>query len=416
MSGDVNKTRPNGLRRIAIILLVCSIVQFSTIWYYPESVFSGINTAIQEKSFGVPFQYTLWLVLALTFVYDASNSKLDFYLSVCKPYVCFLFFGVLSSLFGVMPFDSFRLIFLFIVMLLAATLPVAVLSSSDVHRISYHSFVFIIVASVVVAILVPHVGVQSYGGVPAWRGLFTNKNTFGWFSAICFIISVIFFDRAHKVKSLFFVLFPVLALLLSQSKGSLVSAFAALIFIPLLVFLQKRVSLWVAFFAFLIIFIIVSLLGYFFFTDVLLLLGRDPTLTGRTVIWNMYFNSMLARPFLGGGAGSYTSLSELTFPIAYRLQDMGAILTPHNIYLAAFGESGLIGFLSFVGILFYFSFFQYFNYANIYSLACSAISILLLIGGFTDTHEVFSPGFTMFTIVMFRALALKNSRDLAVMY
>lgn len=408
MSGHVTPEKAIAFQKIGIVLLICCIVQFSSAWLYPATSFSGVNTAIQEKLLGVPFQYGLWLAVLLAFFYDVANYKIDFYLTVFRPFVLIYVVGIVSALFGVMPFDSIRLLVLYLVMFIASVLTCSILSVSSSRNVLYKTFSVILFVSIVFSIAVPQIGAQSYSGVVAWRGLFTNKNTFGWFSAIGLIVAVLFFDKSRTWRSVFFVLVPVAALLFSQSKGSLVASLASILFIPVLVFLQKRVSLWLAVLTFSVFFFLVSVLVYFFFTDVLLLLGRDVTLTGRTVIWGMYFKSMLNTPFLGGGPGSYTSLSELTLPLAFRLQDMGAILTPHNIYLAAFGEVGLFGLMSFAGVLIYFSFFQYFNFPNIYSLACAAVSILLLIGGFSETHEVFSAGLSMFVMILFRSMALKQ--------
>jgi O-antigen ligase len=41
---------------------------------------------------------------------------------------------------------------------------------------------------------------------------------------------------------------------------------------------------------------------------------------------------------------------------------MGAILTPHNAYLAVFGESGVVGFACYVFILLYLGLYQCFVY------------------------------------------------------
>lgn len=408
MSRHVIRDKSIFMVRFSYVLLICCVVQFSSAWIYPPSTFSGISTVIQDKALGVPFQYALWAAVFLTFLYDAIHNGFDFYVITVKPFIVFVLLGILSSIFGIMPIESIRLIVLYFVMICASILPVSVLNAHDAQKTVYNTFFILIFLSVLFPILLPQIGAQSYGVATAWRGLFTNKNTLGWFSAIALIVAVIFFDKKFILKSILFVMLPVVALLFSQSKGALVSAGVSLAFVPALVNLQRRVSLWLAVFIFCILFILMSALLYFFFTDVLLLLGRDATLTGRTVIWGMYFNSMLNSPFLGGGPGSYTSLTELTLPLAYRLQDMGSILTPHNIYLAAFGELGLFGLFAFVGILIYFAFFQYFNVPNIYSLACAAVSILLLIGGFSDTHEVFSTGLSMFVMILYRSMALKQ--------
>lgn len=409
MHGHVTRSDSAFHIRLSVIIFIACIVQFSSAWFYPASTFTGMGSTYQDKFLGVPFQYTLWLlVLYLSFL-DVKLNGFSFYFFNVKLFAPFIMVGFLASVFGVMPLESFRYLALYFVMFIAAVLPVAILPLATMRRLIYFVMLAIVIMSVFYAVLLPSYGMQIYSGQNTLRGFFTNKNQFGWFSALAFIVSVMFFDPSKRYRSFLFVCFPFVSLLWSESKGALVSAIVALVFVPVLYYLRRNVSRGLAVLIFSILLIFLILFAYFLLPELLVMLGRDVTLTGRTVIWGLYFKSMLYSPFLGAGPGSYTSLSELTLPLAYRLQEMGAILTPHNAYLAVFGESGVIGFACYVFILLYLGLYQYFVYSNIYSLACSAVAILLVIGGFSETHEIFSPGVTMYLIISLRAMAVKSA-------
>ncbi|WP_199104564.1 hypothetical protein [Aquitalea sp. ASV11] len=194
MPGNIIFCNSTGLRRTVVFLFVFCIIQFSSAWIYPASSFSGIGSAVQEKFLGVPFQYCLWLVVSLCFYLDSRRSGLTFYSRVLLPISPFILIGFASSIFGVMPFDSLRYLILFLVMCVSSVLPVSVLPLSVMEKYFFNIFSGIVVISLIYGVAFPDYGVQAYGIQRALRGFFTNKNQFGWFSAISLIIIVVFFD------------------------------------------------------------------------------------------------------------------------------------------------------------------------------------------------------------------------------
>jgi O-antigen ligase len=141
------------------------------------------------------------------------------------------------------------------------------------------------------------------------------------------------------------------------------------------------------------------------------LLGKDPTFTGRTFVWSMYFNSMMNTPFLGEGPGSYTFLSELTLPLALRLSDLGAIVTPHNAFLGAFGDAGIFGLFTFAGVLIYLAMIAPFLRSDRATLVCAGVAFFNMAHGMVETHEVFATGFAWFLMVFLRGMALRQEQE-----
>lgn len=98
-------------------------------------------------------------------------------------------------------------------------------------------------------------------------------------------------------------------------------------------------------------FIIVSL-GFHYQIDVLQIAGRDPTLSGRTLIWTLVNQSILARPFLGYGFYAFwqTPTSALANVLHAAHWSFGYA---HNGYLEIALQLGALGIAIFAMTLFH---------------------------------------------------------------
>lgn len=87
-------------------------------------------------------------------------------------------------------------------------------------------------------------------------------------------------------------------------------------------------------------------LSYFFLPDLLSLLDRDPTLTGRTLLWSWGLEVGLERPLFGWGYDGYIS-SELAAQHARAIAQFQNYEVPHfhNSYIQMFVDLGFIGLL-----------------------------------------------------------------------
>jgi exopolysaccharide production protein ExoQ len=165
-----------------------------------------------------------------------------------------------------------------------------------------------IVLSLLFAVLPPHYGIM--GGIHAgtFRGIYTHKNTFGKIMVPAGVVFILLTHSMHRYRTLIWAGFAVLValLLLSQSTGS-VSNFLILLgalwsyrtlrwrsqnLFPALLSLGALGGGLIMLF---------SVEGNRLFNW----LGKDPTLTGRTDIWQFIVETIAKRPWLGYGFSAF---------------------------------------------------------------------------------------------------------------
>jgi O-antigen ligase len=162
--------------------------------------------------------------------------------------------------------------------------------------------------SLAVVILVPDYGIQPVDGVETWRGFFSQKNYLGRFAALSLII---FATQVRARPALWGWHMAVAAALLLGSRSTSAIGFLGLVG---LFFLGPRLArrlfaedpgrlmglLAVAMAALLMV----------FSGDLLQLMGKDWTLTGRTKIYLLAILAALQRPFFGFGFYAFWSVER----------------------------------------------------------------------------------------------------------
>lgn len=392
------------------VFLVMCLIQYTGCWLYPAAGGFGMLEAISpEKKFGAQFQLLLWAAIAGGALLHVMKSGFDKLFHVLKVFFPFWSIGLLAALFGFDPFTSLRYFTLWTLALVAAAMVGSELTPERGIKVLGYALLFLMLGSVVMALLVPSIGAQVYGSGTVWRGLFTNKNQLGWVAALSLVISVVLVRRLGVKLSVLTGLAACACLLMSGSKGALVAALVTLGFTYLLGMLASRVTVGFGIAVILFVFLVAGVFGLLVLPNVLELLGRDMTLTGRTDVWSVFFHSISRSIWFGEGPGAFTAVSPLTVPLAAKLQSLGAIVTPHNIYLGVLGDSGLFGLVGFLGLLFYITFVVPLSSQKSLALTTSAVGFLMMAHGMVETHEVFSPGIGWFLLALGRALTLRDA-------
>ncbi|AUT02015.1 O-antigen polymerase [Nostoc sp. CENA543] len=209
-----------------------------------------------------------------------------------------------------------------------------------------------IVLSILYAVAFPSIGIHGSDHPGAWKGIYDYKNTFG---SMMVLSSLLFFSLPvekpiYKLYKLAGYCVSIVMMLLSTSKTSLVLSFL-LIFILLLYKKfrwQGKISVVYVDIAILIF----GCVGAFVLTqwvDLLDGLGKDPTLTGRTVIWNYVLSQLLERPLLGFGRGAFWDpQSPYAFAAGRELSSWFRPPHAHNGFIDLMLDVGFIGFLLFL--------------------------------------------------------------------
>jgi O-antigen ligase len=229
------------------------------------------------------------------------------------PLVFLVLFAFSSTFWSVAPDTTFRRAVALVLSSLFALYVITRFDARTIFKLLTIAFIVFIVVGIVAG-MIPGVGRtggwNAYAG--SWRGLTGNKNNFGRTLAL----AVALLPAAAAVgliewRRLVFLLTPVaLALLfLSRSATSLVTAFGSIVVgTAMYVVLGGRIGRFRLAFGFgLVVGVIGVIVGaltiVFGWTVILEALGRDPTLTGRTRLWEwaLALSAELDRVWLGSG-------------------------------------------------------------------------------------------------------------------
>jgi exopolysaccharide production protein ExoQ len=162
-------------------------------------------------------------------------------------------------------------------------------------------------ASLLVIVVLPQYGLMSRGqyGLGAWEGIYGHKNICG--EAMGLLLMPIFFAKIRSRYALLFRVFYVILIsiiiVMSRTVGAYIICASSVLLIAVMKLLAKMRRADA--FALSVLLIAVALGGAImavdFVPDVLSLLGKDPTLTGRTAIWGAVMMSVLKKPLIGYG-------------------------------------------------------------------------------------------------------------------
>jgi exopolysaccharide production protein ExoQ len=169
------------------------------------------------------------------------------------------------------------------------------------------------ILSAIVALGIPSVGVHAIGAfnieqghAGAWKGVYGHKNVLG---SMMLLNSLVFFtlpkDSSFLYKWVGFT-YSIVLMLLSTSKTSLVLAFLLILIMLFYKQFRWKGKISVIFLHIgTLIFGCVALFLITYWVELLTGLGRDPTLTGRTYIWETAFSRLMERPFFGFGYSAF---------------------------------------------------------------------------------------------------------------
>jgi exopolysaccharide production protein ExoQ len=192
----------------------------------------------------------------------------------------------------------------------------------------------------------PQFGIQAGLQEGAWRGMLIQKNSlaclvvFGAIPLLCSLFSGVKRDRGWYW---FGVVISALLVILSNSKTGLLIFLMVTALIP--IFQKMRSRHYLALPMFVCVMLAGTMVGLLLlgnYEEILLGLGRDPSLSGRTEIWEAMVEKIMQEPIKGYGYNGFWLAREgESLDIWYRAKD----LPPHghNGYLNLSLDLGLVG-------------------------------------------------------------------------
>jgi exopolysaccharide production protein ExoQ len=203
--------------------------------------------------------------------------------------------------------------------------------------------------SIASVILTPDYGIESAFDKGAWRGVFTTKNTLGEMMLLAAVVFGLFATRKGPARfpAMLGVLLAVTMIFFAKARAALLIVGVLAITIPVVLTFRKNNA---AAALVLCILLGVSAGASVAIADrdaVLSVLGKDATLTGRTVLWSAVVERIEDRPLLGYG---YSAFWEANGVQSEQVRTAIGWDTPHshNGVLDVWLDIGLIGVLAMI--------------------------------------------------------------------
>ncbi|MCC7258119.1 MAG: O-antigen ligase family protein [Gammaproteobacteria bacterium] len=204
----------------------------------------------------------------------------------------------------------------------------------------------IIVASLATVIILPERGAMNIGGTVRWVGLSSHPNTLGLTALVTVWASSAVWSQTRvtrvRLACLFAIGMALISLYGANSITAGVLALATIFGMPCLVWLlerapEQRVVLSILLF---LVIIVGAFVGNLLMPEIvasevfLKIVGRNPTLTGRTELWQVAFVAIEQRPLLGWSFDALQSLGGA---------GVGRVSQFHNGYVDVLVRGGWIG-------------------------------------------------------------------------
>jgi O-antigen ligase len=207
------------------------------------------------------------------------------------------------------------------------------------------AFLVLVALNLAAVMLWPDAALMTVAHPGAWRGLLNHKNGLGLIALLAGLVFVTCrYGRVGKPAiALAGLTGAVLLLVGSTSAGALVTALL-LMLVGLFVAWRRASARHSGLVLILAVATAVAtaLLGLMLAGDILVLLGRDPTLTGRTELWSAVWERVQQHPALGHGYGAIWGTDD-TVAAAIRWLVGWPVPDAHSGYLNLALELGLLG-------------------------------------------------------------------------
>lgn len=207
-----------------------------------------------------------------------------------------------------------------------------------------------VVFSFFYTLALPGAGKEKGFHAGAWRGPLIQKNMFARFMVIFAppILMVALDNRKYRNLLLAIFVLTLVLIQLSSSKSALLICITLMILLPL--YRASRASDSLVIPLLIVAILIGGSVATWFISNwepFLYSIGKDPTLTGRTEIWEAVIDKVMERPWLGYGYGGFWPDGGVGERAVWKVLYL-PVTQAHNGYVNLLAELGILGLSSFV--------------------------------------------------------------------
>lgn len=216
---------------------------------------------------------------------------------------------MLSALWSQDPLRSVEYGFFYLMGTLFAYYLVVQFEAAEVMTMVTRTGLILAVLSLILIVVFPQYGIQNddLRSPGSWRGIFLDRTTAA--KEMVFLLSptLLSWKSRSTTRNLLYFALPILIIFKAHAVTAIMVLALYLVFVAALSFgrsLGPKLTLPLLVIAS-IIAIAICIFGVEALPDILKSMGRDPTLTGRTLIWHALGGSIAKRPLLGYGFLSF---------------------------------------------------------------------------------------------------------------
>ncbi|MBU6443687.1 MAG: O-antigen ligase family protein [Alphaproteobacteria bacterium] len=338
-------------RHTGVIVL---FILVATLFNYQFFNWALINSAVfADYQSGVTVSSPLYMAVKVGLTVSAVGLLLIHhkrsvkYLGLGAPATALMLWAILTAVWSADRLGTLQAALSYAATLALALAAVTLTSLEKAKKIHLIAVALVIVGSYALVLFVPKVGVHqvtdSVAQVHAgdWRGTFDHRSSFGEFMAFAFGLFLCFRRTCGRWLSLIGMLAALAGVIMSRSGGSLASAvLIAACYLIYGAYAHRRLNgrLLMMLGACLSLAVVAALSGVVV-PELLLLFGKDPTLTGRTLIWTPLMYLIWKNPVLG--YGFETGYGHYAAPLVWDYTH--TLYNAHNGYILAMIYCGAIG-------------------------------------------------------------------------
>ncbi len=331
-------------------------------WFLAVSVFMGAYIEIPMKLSGTALQpgdqnfvatVCQACIIAGLGVFCSLRWRKVLFVARCSGLVnLFVLVAICSITWSASPDITFRRLVTLSEAVLFGYYAVASFPMVQIVKMIARTALVSVVASALLALAMPRLGVMTDALAGAWSGVYFHKNLLGWVTILVVLgygwLAVI--EPQRRLRYSFYVLIAIGVAVMSHSR----TAQLAIVVMPIIglcvrsLRLPGLTRLWVMYLVIVGALIAATLMAVFF-TDIMLALGKDPTLTGRVPLWLALLTLIGRHLVLGYGYGAFFVASNPD--LQWVVQRTWAAPEAHDAYIELMLQLGVPGLLLALGIM-----------------------------------------------------------------
>jgi exopolysaccharide production protein ExoQ len=180
-------------------------------------------------------------------------------------------------------------------------------STNDLLKLLLMVGTIAVIGSLFLIVFVPKYGLQNRDSIAAgaWEGIFGQKNTCG--IVLTYLLLPAFFvqikSRSARLFRNSYIAVVLVVIAMTRSANGWLDCAACIMFVVIMRFVVRMPKKLILAIAFILVGIAAAagIYVYSHFGQLMYALGKDPTLTGRTIIWSSVLTSVKKQPLFGYG-------------------------------------------------------------------------------------------------------------------